>query len=257
MAYAPGTLFRLSDKYTSILLKDGSVYEVKNRDTNTKAKYDSLDMWLSNHPDLPLTVDASRGCGVVIGSDTHGFNYPRENENAFFWVQWCYSRICEAAPHLLKNEDLKAHYNRMVELVLKEKDTLRHYYFRLLGPLTYSSSLLNWQPTEIIRGKEVPSKLCGYPGGFGPFNIYDCTNLTPTQEEIIQTYKKILDIIKPDLEPYINKKREYQQKKRIIALKQRQIKHLQKKIHEFEERVNTAKNYIIQLNKDNEEFGAN
>jgi hypothetical protein len=252
MAYAPGTVFRLSDKYTSVLLKDGSVLEVKNKDTNTKAKYDSLEAWQATHPDLPLTVNTSRGSGVVIGSDTHGFNYPREKDNAFFWVQWCYIRICEAAPHLLKNEDLKAHYNRMVELVLKEKDTLRHYYFRSSGPSTYSCSLLKWQSTEIIRGKEVPSKLCGYPGGFRPFITYDSTNLTPTQEEIIQTYKKILDIIKPELEPYITKKREYQQKKRIVALKQRQVKHLQKKIHEFEERMNTAKNFIIQLNKDME-----
>lgn len=248
MAYAPGTLFRLSDKYTAVLLKDGSVLEVKNKDTNTKSKYESFEAWQTAHPDLPLTVDKTKASGVVIGSDTNGFNYPREKHEVFLWVQWCYIMICEGAPHLLKNEELKTLYNRMVELVSQQKGFLDHYYFYSSGPLSYSLKLLNWQPTRLDYGKEVPNPRCGYPGIFRckEFDISD-KNLTPNQQEIIQTYKKILDIVELDLKPYVKKKQECYEKNKRIAYKQRQINYLQKKIREFEERAANMKMSIERL----------
>lgn len=225
---------------------------MKNRDTNEKRRYDSLDAWLVAHPDLPLTADTSRGSGVIIGSDTNGFNYPREKHEVYLWVQWCYSMLCEGAPHLLKNENLKVLYNRMTELVSEQKDALCHYFYYRLGPNSYCPKPLNWELSLSQIGKMEDNNITGgYPGYFKKNGHYN-NNLTPSQLEIIETFKKIVEIIKPDLEPYIKKKKDEKQKKYIIAKQQRTIKHLQKKVHEFEERIRNAKNYIIQLNKDNE-----
>jgi hypothetical protein len=255
MSYAPRTLFRLSDKYTAVLLKDGSVFEVKNKDTNTRSKYESLEAWKAAHPDLPLTTDTSKAYGIVIGSDTYGFNYPTEKHEVFKWVQWLYSMLCEAAPHLLKNEELKTLYNKMVELVSQQKGFLDHCYSLSLSSKIYSIEYLNWQPTRLEYRKEVPHPTCGYPGRFQSKEYGMCdTKLTPIQQEIIQTYKKILDIVEPDLKPYIEKKWKIYEIKRIVSCHQTSIKKIQKKINEFEERIVNMKMYIERLNAKNKKL---
>ena len=50
--YAPGTLFRINiegSRYTSVLLKDGKVLEVKNPINSKKTLYDSVQAWCAHH----------------------------------------------------------------------------------------------------------------------------------------------------------------------------------------------------------------
>ena len=169
-SYAPGTIFRIysadkSKHYTAVLLKNGKVLETKNPDvthvdkaiaqtqaqaqTQVKKTFDTLDEWLLNHDATEDTVhiDKSKGSGVVIGSDTHGFNYPPENTQSFNWIQWCYSIVLEAAPHLLQSDKFRSEYNGMVDLCYKHQHELRHWGNFNANVQRYNTHILNgFQP---------------------------------------------------------------------------------------------------------------
>lgn len=82
-SYNPGTIFRCyptveSKHYTAVLLKNGNVLEVKNPDSWDKTTFDSLEAWLASRPNGTLKIDDSKSFGIVIGSETDGFNYPTD-----------------------------------------------------------------------------------------------------------------------------------------------------------------------------------
>jgi hypothetical protein len=116
MAYSPGTLFRIRNdtgRYTAVLMKNGKILEVKSSDTTEKTTYDTLEEWYNNHlVELSdVLIDISGSCGIIIGDDTNGWNYPLEEEYKNSWLTWCYQIIKEASPKLLDNDELKTFNN--------------------------------------------------------------------------------------------------------------------------------------------------
>ena len=256
--YAPGTLFRIftadnSKHYTALLLKDGQVLELKNPDTSKKETFPSLIMWRASHgaTEDDVKVDASKGSGVVIGSDTNGFNYPATFSRVYRWVQWCYSIVKEAAPQLLKSEEFKLAYNNMVELCSKH-----------IGELTiwcnYSPGINRYNPDNILispKGK-YRSEMSGFPGSFqyqyyslipysGPgYKRYTSTDYAEASAEIGAGYVAIVNIIKPEIETYMSKKHKIIQTEKDICNKRAAIKRYEKKLSALQGTIDWYKYYI-------------
>jgi hypothetical protein len=248
MSYNPGTLFRAynadkSKHYTAVLLKDGKVLEVKNPDTNTKTTYDSFELWKVEHPDCSIDVDATKSNGVVIGLEYNGFNYPTEKHDAYIWVQWCYEMVKEAEPSLLNSEEFKVAYNKMVDVCTKHKDELCCYERYSLSD-RYSSTNIRW----INDSKYIPNWF-GFAARFRNENSYNkrtysATEYESARNEILVAYKSVLDIIKPHIENYMNKKCKALVSKQKISYIKRSIKHKEKKISELQSRVDGLKSYL-------------
>lgn len=263
--YAPGTLFRLyaNDEsqsisfptkpkhYTSVLLKDGKVFEVKNPDTGLKNTFDSLEAWQLARPDCTLKADESKSVGIVIGSDRLGFNYPNENHNAYKWVQWCYSIVKEVAPQLLEVEEFRVAYNNMVELCTKHKQELTDW-------CRYSTGITRYSPNNIIIATKnmYRGEMSGFPGRFyyqnysySPYSgaghkRYTPTEYTEANTEIGTAYVAIVNIIKPAIENYMTKKYNIAKTEKDISNKRAAIKRFEKKVSKLQNEINWYKSYI-------------
>jgi hypothetical protein len=252
MSYNPGTMFRAypntdkSKHYTAVLLKNGKVLEVKNPDNGAKTTYDSLELWQAEHPDCTFETDTSRSSGVVIGSDTNGFNYPNEKNHANGWVRWCYSMVKEAAPQLLSSEELRLAYNKMVEVCDKHKEELRNDSYETI--YRYSSQNIYWTTDKNYYN----ARWCGFGAYFvneqyyrtGQNKRYTKEEYDVARKEIVDAYKAVLDIITPHIKDYMAKKHKIIRAKRDIGVAKRSVQYCEKKMTEFQNRITNLKSYI-------------
>jgi len=254
--YTPGTLFRLceantSKHYTAVLLKDGTILEVKNPHTNSKTTYDSLDCWLAEYPGLELKIDASKSSGIVNEGNTNGFNYPMNTHMAFYFCQQLYVIINELAPQLLDSEELRLAYNNMVEVCYRHSDELYDWKGNYTGKNRYSFLNENnyaWR-----------EKWEGYPGYFyrefnygQPYAIHQYTieQYKEARKEILDAYKKIRNIINPIILPIVAKKCKILNTKKKISEIKALIRRRQKKIDLY--KSNIENNNMELANLENE-----
>ena len=257
-SYNPGTMFRIysadnSKHYTAVLLKDGQVLEVKNPDTGKKETFPSLTMWRASHgaTEEDVKVDASKSSGVVIGSDTNGFNYPPAFGRVYRWVQWCYSIVKEAAPELLKSEEFKTAYNNMVELCTKHMQELTDWR-------SYSPGINRYNPSNIriATKNQYRGEMSGFPGSFqyqyysnspysGPgYKRYTKEDYDKATSEIGEAYVAIVNIIKPEIEDYMAKKYKIAQTENDIRYRRSAIKRYEKKLSALQGTIDCYKSYI-------------
>lgn len=226
--YAPGTLFRICsniNRYTAVLLKDGQLLEVKNTYAIRKETFPSVTSWCTTRgvAENEVKIDTSKGSGIVVGSNTHGFNYPTGYYSAYYWIKWLYSMIAEAAPQLFQSEELKLAYNEMVELCTKYKQDLWHWRYDRYHPFNLKTSYAN-------------DKWYNYPGYFYYENMYitagretNLNRLNLARSEIIPVYKRIYAIVYPVLSDYMNKRYNVHKIKKMISNSNTNINRLQKK----------------------------
>lgn len=142
MSFTPGTVFRAytirGDHNTAVLLKDGSVLEVKNPRTGIKTTYPSIDAWMAQVKALRMKADTSGARGVIIGPTPEGIHYPTEDHRAYTWVRGLYSLVCELGPELLKSEEFAVAYNALVATCTKYKQELYHYSTLFKGYKRYA-----------------------------------------------------------------------------------------------------------------------
>jgi hypothetical protein len=254
-SYNPGTMFRIyaadnSKHYTAVLLKDGQVLEVKNPDTGKKETFPSLTMWRASHSatEEDVKVDASKSSGIVIGSDTSGFNYPTEKYSAYRWIQWCYSIVKEAAPQLLNSEEFKTAYNKMVELCTKHKQELSEWR-------NYNTGMNRYHPINIhIATKnqypgEFPGRFHYQYYSYSPYSEpghkrYTATDYTEAGNELAAAYVAIVNIIKPEIESYMTKKYNIAETENDIRYRRSAIKRYEKKVSKLQYEINWYKSYI-------------
>jgi hypothetical protein len=237
-------MFRLytadhSKHYTGVLLKDARLLEVKNPDTNTKTIYSSLEEWQLQYPGLSLSTDEVQANKRL--PERHGFNCPTSSDNSYAWVIWCYSIICEGAPDLLKNQELKDAYNTMVDVCTDYKDNIYHGS-TFKGPMRYAPENIRLRTTKTDSSKkEVPDLLQGYCGSLSHTyewgSTYESCDYHKYGDTVGNAYRKIVEIIKPALEEYMRKmfriastKAEISKMKRAITGKQNTIKRLQESV---------------------------
>lgn len=264
--YAPGTLFRIystvdspsisfpttgSKHYTAVLLKDGKVLEVKNPDTGKKETFPSLTMWRASHgaTEDDVRVDNSNGQGIIVGTDTNGFNYPNEWHSAYAWIKWLYLMVGEAAPQLLKSEEFKTLYNQMVELCNKHKQELRHWDYSFRGKTRYDAYNLK---NRYANG----DKWDGYPGHFyyenyhyspytGPgHKRYTKEDYEAARNEFVSVYKKIYEIVHPVISDYMTKKHNILSTQSKIARSKAIIKKYEKKTQQLESTIKWYKSTV-------------
>lgn len=257
-SYAPGTTFRIytndspsisfpttgSKHYTAVLLKDGQVLEVKNPDTGKKETFPSLTEWCNARgvTENDVKVDSSKGSGIVVGSDTNGFNYPTERGSSYTWVKWLYQMVGEGAPQLLKSEEFKTLYNQMVELCNKHKQELRHWDYNFSGKSRYSP--------QNLKNNYISAKWTSYPGYFYNENYtfgqkrYSAAEYDAARGEIVKVYKKICYIVEPLISDYMTKKHNILTTQRKIAQSNAAIKRLEKKAEQLQNSIKWNKSYI-------------
>lgn len=263
--YTPGTLFRIysadnSKHYTAVLLKDGKVLEVKNPDTGKKETFPSLTMWRASHgaTEDDVKVDSSKGSGIVVGTDTNGFNYPNDWHSAYSWVKWLYLMVGEAAPQLLKSEEFKTLYNQMVELCNKHKQELRHWDYSFRGKTRYDIYNLK---SRYANG----DKWDGYPGHFyyekfyyarhsgNDYKYYSKEEYEQARAEFVSVYKKIYEIVHPVISDYMTKKHNILMTQAKISQTKATIKKYEKKAEQLQTQVkwykSFAENEIANLTK--------
>lgn len=210
MTYTPGTTFLAftkdnSKNYALLVLSDGKFLEVKNPDTGRKTPFDTLELWKASHLDCTFKTQVSKIVTIPISDVVDGFNYPSEMHPYNGWVRWCYGMVKEAAPHLLDSEEFKRNYNKMVEVCDKHKQELHCDYYSYDENRRYCHRNINLVDIDINPWN-------GFPAMF-PMEInmdktgYSKQEYETARKEIIEAYKAVLDIIKPNIENYMTEKR--------------------------------------------------
>ena len=256
--YAPGTLFRINiegSRYTSVLLKDGKVLEVKNPINSKKTVYDSVQAWCAHHnvKEEDVQPDESRNNTFRAPAyfiDGNGFYVPLKKSNPFRWVNWCYQIVNEGVPSLFQVEEFKTAYNAMVELAVKHKKELHHskYYFSSL----YSAHLLDYQPKSY-------SKWYGYLGcfiweGSNRDKRYTKAEYEEARNDILRVYKQIIDIIKPKVSKYIETKRKLLSVEANLKYEEKILARYTKKIHDLQDSADAAIHQIDKLKEKREKY---
>jgi hypothetical protein len=224
--YAPRTLLRLfnDDKTahtTGVVLKDGSVYDIKFRSTHP-----SVNEWKSNSLSFTgeLTVDTSKAEGVVIPSDWKGFT----NSKGYTpHTDWIYCMMLEYTPHLLEREDIKNAFNNY-----------QNVYANMVknGSINTGSYYIRKGKTALVEPSEYTIP-CGYAR-----TSYFKQQMNVIKE-IHDAYKPLYDLIKPDLVGPLFERSEIERKKQ----KETRNKYL---IGVFKRRVAKYKKLIVDTEKE-------
>jgi hypothetical protein len=252
MNYSANTLFRLkaqdnSKHYTAILLKNGKIYEVKNSDTHTRGTtYNSLEDWKnSKEPSLTLSVDTSKSRPTFTIPENKGFNYPNTTDlhTTYNWIQWCYSIVCEAAPHLLDNDDFRMAYNEMVDICTTYKNI--HYAWHITKHNRYSLLNIGIKNQHIGYSPNSTNLLGGYHGHILKERNMSQDDFKSICDKFYNVYKKIVNIISPEIEPYMKRKITDTFTKKAISFNKAFITRTTKRISRLEKQILTYKEYII------------
>lgn len=256
------TMYRIysednSKHYTAILLKDGSVLEVKNPDTNQKTKFPSLEAWrLSHSTDESGVIEDKRFNPV-----SNGFECPKISTSTTDWLVWCYKLIAEGAPKLLNRDDVKEAYNALVKVCSKYSNIIKFLYNRAENK--YSENMLKWSLTKTSwyygeNKGEVPDKWCGFQAYFvQEYSIYYASTPKYNKEEydriaaeIVAYYKTLYDLISPELTEFM-KRRDIEQKKKYKIMRlNADINRKKKKIGKLQMELQNEQNYLKKLEKE-------
>lgn len=214
--YPVGTMFRYynADKsahHTVVMLKDGSVLETKNPNgvRYDASKFSSLSAYEETRGFSrdSCETDTKKANGIIIGSDTHRFNYPRIRQDHTQWAQWLYSILAEGTPHLLQNEELRNAYNEFVAACEEGKKDLRsnmwhsrRYY--------YSPKYLKDTEWNNYSGSRKWEGLClrfwneEYNYRSSP---YTQAQYNEIRGKLLAAYKKIYAIVEKDVTAFLTK----------------------------------------------------
>jgi hypothetical protein len=220
--YKPGTIFRIYENeevndihLTAVLTKDNKILEIKNPNSKEKKQFNSLNEWCLSHNvnENNIKVDTSKVSLMSFSKIKDGFNYPKDSNNVYLWVQWCYSIVSELSPELLESNELMIAYNNMVSLCKKHEKELYHDYTLFQGKNRYNYNNINYNTEKTIFN----TIWNGYPGRFyqehlNPKFLTKCTErytqeqYNDARKEILEAYKLIVYIIKPFILKKMNHK---------------------------------------------------
>jgi len=220
MSYVPGTLLRIfpdassTKHFTTVVLNNNTLLEVKNPDSCAKKDvFDTVELWCEARgvPVESVKVQPPKtgqfDTPKIESSLT--FNVPTDIHRAYHWVHWCYSIVCEFAPHLLENNEFNTLYNQMVDICTKYKMLLWHDTVVNRYDPAYIHFIPNDSADDNIH--KFTSKYSGYMGRFfsyngGMFFNYNDVNEEACRREVITCYEQILHIIKPHIAEKMGKK---------------------------------------------------
>jgi hypothetical protein len=241
----PGTLYRSftpdrSHHATALLLRDGSIVQIKDSALNNGARYTfpSYDAWVASRPDTIIEADTKNARGVIVNpADTHGFTYYNHKYNETEWTDWCYEIMLEGAPHLLEKEPVKTAFNALVELLKSHKYTFTSYSYLFKGVNRYKPNTLY----DTVR-----AKMCG---GL-PFNLMPSRYAQmKLPQELIDGYTVLYNLIKDDLTPFLTAKTARLNLEYLIRFQQSQIKKTEKRIANYKDSIAYSERYIESCKK--------
>jgi len=229
MSYVPGTLLRIypdassNNHFTTIVLNNNTLLEVKNPDSPLKKDiFDTVELWCEARGVSVESVKVEplkKTCLKIPHIESSlTFNVPTDIHRTYYWVRWCYSIVCEFAPHLLENNEFNTLYNQMVDLCTKYKMLLWHN----TDVNRYSPDYIHFIPNDTtdINIPKFTNKYSGYMGRFFSYNDFDEETC---RREVITCYEQILHIIKPHIEEKMSKKWDIVRTKKDIASSTRTI----------------------------------
>jgi hypothetical protein len=117
MNYAPGTILRINgpdgSERLAIQRSNGNVLEITECGRKT---FPTVKEWEAERGGS-ATPDGERM--MVVGTDTHGFQYDWEYRNYSRFTNWVFEMISEFAPALLEREDVRDAFNHLVDTFKK------------------------------------------------------------------------------------------------------------------------------------------
>jgi hypothetical protein len=239
-----GTIYRLysedrSTHYTAVLLKNGSLLEVKNPEGASNVTAKTLEEWKLLRGDVYniLEVDTSKADRIVVGEDTNGFNYPQKREDISAWFQWCYEIMKEGAPHLLEKEEVKNAYNALYEACYKYKNELHTYKCS-------NYTLSNRYDLNNINKVNMKEHFRGLPWYFFTYYQYNNTDRTKILEEIAVLYNDLYELISKDVVEFLNSKKSYATSMKEFKETKKQIGYVNRRIKRYEDKVNDNKKIL-------------
>lgn len=243
--HAPGTVFRSynadrSAHNTAVLLKDGRVLELKNADGSPKKTHDTYAAWLSERGIVAdaIETDTSKATGIVITTDTHGFNVNLKDlpqYGTLLWPVWCYRIIAEAAPQLLDDAAVKDAFNNLTAISEKHKSELNYSHW-------YSKEDY-YNPAHLTYREEFAMK--GMKGMFGweyfPRNGWTKEMYAAAKTEIGAAYTILYNLIAPAVRPFLEKKFGLAEETKKLKKALQQINHMAKREQKIQRKEYAAK----------------
>lgn len=172
----------------------------------------------------------------------HGFKVPPKNgrNKSIRWCYHVYHMIEEAAPTLLKDENVKNAYNNVIDCCMK-----------------YEGRLDTWIPAKYHKYshgiKPETSTTYGYFKGMtlrfnNEYDAYHNANLKQEfktiSEEILKTYNVLYDLIKRNVVNYMEIKAHEEKGKKDIEYYHRAMEKLERDIKAYEQAIETARRSI-------------
>lgn len=223
MSYVPGTLLRIfpdassTKHFTTVVLNNNTLLEVKNPDSCAKKDvFDTVELWCEARgvPVESVKVQPPKidqfNTPKIESSLT--FNVPTDKHGAYHWVRWCYSIVCEFAPHLLENYEFNTLYNQMIDICTKYKMLLWHD----TDVNRYDPAYIHFIPNDSANDN-IPKFTSKYSGYMGRFFSYKDVDEETCRREVITCYEQILHIIKPHIAEKMSKKWDITRTKKNIA----------------------------------------
>jgi hypothetical protein len=222
-AFARGTLFRSynADRTahsTAVLLKDGTMQELKNADGSEKKIYPSYEAWASEKGAAAVEIDTSKATGTLLTTDARGFNVDLtiDYNGASPWFQWLFRMMAEIAPHLLANHTVKDAFNALVAVCAKHKG---------FGMRVSSHNKIHYyDPAGLSYNPEKPASF----GWFQEDWLGD--KYMAEKAEIGAIYKVFYELVAADLHPTMQKKHELINVKHMIKWRNIHIRRYESRI---------------------------
>lgn len=127
----PGTLYRIysddnSKHYTTVLLENGKLLEVKNPDTKKKKTFDSLSQWCQSHNTTEDRLEIDTSPEVVqftilnkklaIAFNYTELKYPKKTNYVHICTKYLYSLVEKTGHKIVEADEFKTAYNQLVTI---------------------------------------------------------------------------------------------------------------------------------------------
>jgi hypothetical protein len=224
--YQTGTLFRIysadkSKHYTAVLLKNGKFLEVKG-DEAGRVVYDSLEEFSNARSSTDSTLEITdkyterkqkkeKALKEPISKSKipKVIRCPKSKSTSMLWFRWCHSILKECAPDLLDREDVVKAYYTLAKVIKKYENEIKcHSTYRYKKSYRYAQEHVS----VVNDWKNTPFEITPDPY----INPWDKTPITPERQalkdkadairqEVLPTYKALVDLIYNVVSPYLKK----------------------------------------------------
>jgi len=257
--------------YSAVVVKDGSIFEIKSPDNREKASYATLDLWFASLPGTPsienLQVDTEGKLEAKQKAESKAesqekpekkqkkqkpakCNLPGRNNHikSLGWLRLIYSMMKQANKTLISNEAVITAFNKLYDCLLK--------YDGIIETKANVPHYSKYQNVIKLDDKAYCNTR-GIPGAVVQLDLPN-ERRNAILDDICATYQPLYDLIKRDVIPYLemktwefNKKIDGKRYRRLIDHIETQIKQIQirteRQLMRRQDTIGRYAKYLVEL----------